>query len=170
MANKKVLMVIVADFRDPEYFKPKEIFANQGLEVKTASLKKEEITGADGGKTKAELAVGEVAVDEFSAVVFVGGPGMISEVDNPALIGLAQKFYQAGKLTTAICVSPAILANAGILQGKKATAWSGIQKRLEKGGADFTGENVTIDGKIITASGPQAAEKFAQTIVQSLAS
>ena len=43
---------------------------------------------------------------------------------------LAKKFYRAGKITAAICVSPKILALAGILDGKRATAWSGVKDEL----------------------------------------
>jgi protease I len=35
-------------------------------------------------------------------------------------------------------------------------------------GADYTGESVTQDGRIITANGPEAAREFGKTIVNNL--
>ncbi|KKR88894.1 MAG: hypothetical protein UU85_C0001G0080 [Candidatus Wolfebacteria bacterium GW2011_GWA2_42_10] len=161
---KKILIVIAPEnFRDEEYIEPKKIFEDRGFEIKTASLKAGEATGMFGAKVKIDLLISEVNSDEFSAVVFVGGRGMAKLTANREFIDLAQKFYQAGKLTTAICVAPAILANAGILKNKKATSWPDVKDELTKGGADYTGRDVEIDGGIITGNGPQAAGKFGET-------
>ena len=53
------------------------------------------------------------------------------------------------------------------IRGKKATVWDseGAQATiLEQEGAEYTGEPVTIDGKIVTANGPAAAEEFGQAL------
>ena len=61
-----------------------------------------------------------------------------------------------------------ILANAGILEGKKATVWYSEAGRIEAKGAVYVNKSVVKDGNIITASGPQAAEEFGKTIAQTL--
>lgn len=81
---------------------------------------------------------------------------------------LAKKFYEAGKLTAAICVAPAILAKAGVLSGKKATSWSGAVDDLKNGGAIYVNEQVVRDGQLITADGPSAAASFAKKIIEVL--
>ena len=167
--GKKILMVIAPkDFRDAEYNEPRKIFDQSGLEVKVASIQSGTSVGAEGTVVKIDLTVSEVKVDEFDAVAFIGGPGMAQIVDDVSLQILAGQFYHAGKLTTAICVAPAILAKAGILAGKQATAWSGARGDLEAEGASFTGQAVTVDDKIITADGPGSAQEFGQKIVQAL--
>jgi len=67
-----------------------------------------------------------------------------------------------------IPVAPAILAKAGILDGKQATSWPGVKADLQSGGAGFTGEDVTIFQNIITADGPDSAKKFGEKIVEAL--
>ncbi len=169
LIGKKVLMVIAPkDFRDAEYNEPRKIFDQSGLEVKVASIQGGTSVGAEGTIVKIDLTVSEVKVDEFDAVAFIGGPGMAQIINDESLQMLASKFYQAGKLTTAICVAPAILAKAGILADKQATAWSGARDDLEAGRANFTGQAVTIDSKIITADGPGSAQEFGEKIVQAL--
>jgi protease I len=39
---------------------------------------------------------------------------------------------------------------------------------LEKKGVKYTGRNVEVDGKIVTANGPEAAEEFGKAILKLL--
>lgn len=64
--------------------------------------------------------------------------------------------------------SKAILENAGILQGKKATCFSSEAGNLQSKGADYTGTAVAVDGKIVTVDGPGAAEEFGKQIIELL--
>ncbi len=111
-----------------------------------------------------DLLITEVKAENFDAVIFVGGQGMVPLVRDERLTSLARQFYNAGKITTAICIAPMVLANAGLLKNKKATVWQGAQSDFVKCGAIYTGNNVEIDGKIITANGPGAAGKFGEII------
>lgn len=167
LINKKILMVIAPiDFRDAEYNEPLKVFLANGAEVKTASIQSGTSIGAEGTKVNIDLTVSQVAVEDFDVVVFIGGPGMAQITDDESLQILARKFYQPGKLTAAICVAPAILAKAGILKGKNATAWLGAQNDLENGGATFLQQSVVVDGKIITADGPTSATQFGEKIIE----
>lgn len=169
LTNKKVLIVIPPkDFRDSEYNEPRQVIENSGAEVKVASIQSGESIGAEGTVVQIDLTISEVSVGDFDAVVFVGGPGMAQIVGDESLQVLAKKFYDAEKLTAAICVAPAILAKAGILSGKQATAWPGVKEDLENSGAVYTGEPVTVDNKIITGSGPAVAKEFGEKIVEEL--
>lgn len=172
--NKKAVMIVsFRDFRDAEYFVPKEILENAGIEVKTASNKKGTAIGADGGDANVDLLVSEVNPSEFDAVIFVGGPGALEALDNENSYRVAKETLANDKILAAICISPIILAKAGVLQGKKATVWSSTLdkspiKVLENNGAIFQKENVTVDGKIITANGPQAVKEFGAIILKLL--
>jgi len=169
LAGKKVLMVIAPkDFRDAEYTEPRKIIEDNGAEVEVASIQSGTSIGAEGTVVQIDLTVSEVNIEDYDAVVFVGGPGMVQIINDESLQVLAKKFFAAGKLTTAICVAPAILAKAGVLSGRQATAWSGVKSDLENSGAVFTGEAVTVDDNIITASGPAAAREFGEKIVEAL--
>ncbi len=168
-ANKKILMVISPlDFREAEYSQPRKIFEENGAEVKVASIQDGTAIGAEGTKVKIDLTSSQVVVEDFEAVVFVGGPGMLKIKDDESLLVMAGKFYKGGKIISAICAASAILAKAGILNGRKATGWSGIKDDLEAGGAEYTGQSVTVDGKIITADGPDSAQEFGEKIIELL--
>ena len=87
--------------------------------------------------------------------------------DNEALGKLLLKFHEEGKFVCAICAAPMVLGHLGILQGKKATIYPGMEDRLI--GATPVADKVCRDGNVITGKGPGAAMTFAITLVEALA-
>ena len=165
----KVLFVIAPDnFRDEELFHPKEEIENTGHETAIASLRLGTCTGSEGGTVEAIFPIDNLTEDDFDAIVFVGGRGSAVYFDNRIALKLARNFYNNGKITAAICIAPSTLANAGILKGKNVTPYPSEKENLIEKGANFTGEPVTVDGKIITASGPAAAREFGKKIAEAL--
>ncbi|MCW1301268.1 MAG: DJ-1/PfpI/YhbO family deglycase/protease [Candidatus Nanoarchaeia archaeon] len=172
----QVLYVIAPqDFRDEEYFKPLEILKKAGIQVITASLRKGKCIGMFGGNANAELSIKEAIdkVDSFDALIIAGGSGAVKLREDSDMIELVKKFYEKKKLVAAICISPTILAKAGILKGKQATVWSSALDKsninlLQKYGAIYKEEKVVIDDNIVTASGPEAAQQFGEVILRKL--
>ena len=162
------MVIAPLDFRDSEYFTPKKIFEEAGIEVKTASIQSGVARGADGGEAKIDLTISDADPTKFDAIAFIGGPGMAKIVGDESLQILAKKFFQADKLTTAICVAPAILARAGVLRGLEATSFPDVRADLEAGGAAYLDQAVVESGKIITANGPAAASDYADAILRNL--
>lgn len=174
MSGKKILMVVAPkDFRDEELLKPKEIFEKTGAQVTVASRGVSTARGIMGAEVPVDADISSVSAEDFHAVVFVGGGGAQVYFNDESALSLAREFYNKGKVTSAICIAPAILANAGVLKGKKATVWSSMTSKqqvnqLKAGGAQYTGDKVTVDGKIVTGNGPEAAEEFANKILDAL--
>lgn len=171
---KKIAMIIAfQDFRDEEYFIPKNIFLGEGVEVKTVSSKKGEATGTYGGVIDVDLTLEDLEVSDFDVILFVGGSGAAKYVNDDKCHQIARQAISEGKVLGAICIAPTILARAGVLKNKKATVWSSTLdksavKVLKEEGADYQSQAVVVDGKIITGVGPQAARKFGETIVRIL--
>jgi protease I len=171
LTEKKVLMIVAPEnFRDEEFFQPKEILQQGGVQITVASKGVSQAKGMFGRTTQVDKDITQVSVDNYEAIIFVGGTGSSIYFEDSLALNLAKKFYDSGKLVGAICIAPSILANAGILQGKRATAFSSEAENLRAKGAQYTGENITVDGKIITASGPQAAKQFGEEILKKLSS
>lgn len=168
----KALMIIAPDkFRDEELFHTKEELENAGVQVTIASKNTGMIKGSMGGQAVAEKALSEVNISEYDAIVFIGGPGSQVYYTDPEALDIAKGAASQEKLLAAICIAPGVLANAEVLQGKKATIWDSdgsYARVLTDHGASYTGEDVTVDGKIVTANGPHAAHQFGRTIVSML--
>jgi protease I len=168
-AGKKVAFIIAPNnFRDEEYGEPGKILQAAGATVVTASLATGELTGMKGGKVTADLLITAVKADEYDAVAFIGGSGAQVLFGNPEAQRIAAEFAARGKPVAAICIAPTILAKAGVLKGRKATAFPSEKAELTADGAEFTGATVEQDGNIITASGPEAAKEFGDTLVKAL--
>lgn len=164
----KILMVIAANgYQDTEYGTPKNILEKAGYEVVTTSTT-EVAKGSMGGKTTVEILMDKVNPADYNAVIFIGGPGSHDYFSYEPALNLAKDFYNAGKLTAAICAAPSILANAGILQGKTVTAFPDEAGNVKNKGATYTGAAVEQDGLIITGNGPEAANAFGEKIVEAL--
>lgn len=171
---KKIVFIIAfRNFRDAEYFIPKEILENTGVEVKTASNKTGVAIGADGGDVQVDLLVKDLNPADFDAVIFVGGPGCLNALDNEYSYKIAQETAAQNKILASICISPVILAKAGVLFGKRATVWSSVMDKspiriLEDNKAIFEDNSVVTDSNIITANGPGAAKEFGEGIIKIL--
>ena len=166
---KALLIIAPKDFRDEELFHTREVLEKAGIKTEIASLRKGEATGMLGGRVSVDLTIDRVKVEDYDAVIFVGGSGSSVYFKNERALAIAREACSLGKVVGAICIAPVILANAGVLRGKKATVWDGeFVKMLEAGGAKHTGKNVEVDGKIVTANGPHAAKDFGKRIAELL--
>jgi protease I len=168
--GKRVLMVIASQqFRDEEYLVPKGLLEAAGAKVTTASSKLGPAKGMLGAVAKPDILLKDAKSADFDAIVFVGGGGAKEYWSDATAHKLATEFNAKGKPTSAICIAPVTLANAGLLKGKAMTAWPDVVERIVgKGGVKKT-EGCVRDGNIITADGPESAEAFGKALVEALA-
>ncbi|MDA3937538.1 MAG: DJ-1/PfpI family protein [Actinomycetota bacterium] len=165
----RVLMVIAPDqFRDEEYAEPRDVLLSCGAEVVTASIAPGPCRGKLGMIARADVAIGEVQAADYDAVVFIGGGGSSIYFDDPAAQTLASDSLHEGHTTAAICIAPSILAHAGLLKGRRVTAFASQESDLIAHGATCTGSPLEIDGAIITANGPEAAHGFGVAIADAI--
>jgi protease I len=170
LAGQKLLFVVAPkDFRDEEYTIPYETLTEAGADAEVASVETGTATGVNGTEVEVTLLAKDAEPDDFAAVVFVGGPGLADYLDDPDLKDLATRFAEADRAVAAICLAPAILANAGLLDGRRATVFESEKQTLTEAGAKLSTEDAVVDGKIITAPGPEAAAPFADAIQATLA-
>ena len=171
--GKKVALVIAyRDFQDTEFNVPRNMFQKEGALLTIVSSKKGKAIGSEGMNVETDMLIDDVDVTNFDAVVFIGGKGVQEEYwDNPKAHAVAQEAVKQGKVLAAICWGPVILANAGVLDGKKGTVadYGDAVWILKKKGCKYNVWNsVVVDGKIITANGRHAAKSFAKAIIKSL--
>jgi len=167
--NMKALMVIAPEgFRDEELFQPKQILEEAGVDVVVASTTLSAAKGMLGGSIVPDIKIDDVEVNDFDAIIFVGGVGASCYWDDPLAHKIIMEANSLNKVIAAICIAPVTLANSGILKGKKATVWPSEADSLKSKGAIYTGNPVEREGNIITASGPTAAKEFGKEIVQAL--
>ena len=168
----KVLVIVAPErYRDEELDEPLAIFRRNGIEFDIASVKRGPCSGMLGGSTQAALSITEVDPSGYDGIVIVGGAGSPHYLwGNSPLSDLVIAFARAKKLVAAICLSPVILARAGILKGRNATVFRSPDAvaEMKKGGAILANIPVVEDGAVITADGPSAAAQFGEAVVNAL--
>ena len=167
---KALFITAPENFRDEEYFMPKDILKSAGVEVVTASTKIGHLNGKLGGVTKSDITIGDVNYKDYDLATFIGGPGASVFFDNSTAHAIADNMLKDNKIVSAICIAPVTLARAGILKNKKATVFIDGKDDLTKNGAEYieTKTDVIIDGNIITAPGPEVAEKFGRILLKAI--
>ena len=169
---KALLVVAQTDFQPIEYGDTREELEKAGVEVKVASFEVGEAVGKDGSKINVDISIKDVDVNEYDAVVLIGGPGAARQlIGNEDVKNLVQGFDNNDRIVAAICISPVVLAEARLLKDRKATVWNGDGKQAEilsAQGAEYIDKPVVVDTKIVTANGPDAAKEFGKIIAEML--
>ncbi len=169
LEGKKVLIIIASSgFRDEEYKEPRKILEERGTKVEVASSSLKTAKGMLGAKVKPDRLLKDVKVEDYDAIIFVGGVGASEYWDDSIAHKIAKDAADSSKVVGAICLAPVTLANAGLLKGKKVTVFRSAADNIKAKGAIYTGKDLEVVGNIVTANGPGAAKKFGKTVADLL--
>ena len=165
---KNVFIHLANGFEEIEAITPVDVLRRAGCEVTMVSVTgKREVTSARGVAVQSDMLFEDMDYTRADVILFPGGqPGSDNLARHEGLKKVIIEFNRQGKIIAAICAAPIVLANAGILQGKRVTCFPGMESRLK--GAICTGNPVEIDGNIITGKAAGAAMKFSLALTEQL--
>jgi 4-methyl-5(b-hydroxyethyl)-thiazole monophosphate biosynthesis len=131
--------------------------------VVVAGLATGPVTASRGVILMPEVTLDEVLTHDFDMVVLPGGLGGAQRLEADGRItDILRRMAAAGRYSAA----PKVLAAAGLLEGRQATAYPGILDGIA--GLDLSAAAVVRDGAVITSRGPGTAMDFALTLVELL--
>jgi len=164
----KVVVPLAEGFEEIEFSTIVDILRRAGVDVTVAGIQEGVIDGAHGVRITPDTLIDTVSADDFDAITLPGGyPGFANLGESEKVLKLLREMHDRNKYVTAICGAPSVLAKAGVIQGKRATIYPGMENTLT--GAQPSEERVVVDGKIITSRGPGTAMEFAIKLVEVLA-
>ncbi|MBM4181552.1 MAG: DJ-1/PfpI family protein [Betaproteobacteria bacterium] len=164
-----VLVPLANGFEDLEAVTIIDLLRRAGISVVTAGLQPGLVLGSRGTRVQPDATLDEALGQDYDLVALPGGlPGADHLRDDPRIRALLRKMAAAGKHTAAICAAPMALAAAGVLDGKRATAYPGVLDGLHLPHTDKRGDAVVVDGKVVTGRGPGTAMDFALTLIEVL--
>lgn len=185
--SPKILIVLNQGYRPEEYIEPRKIFEASGFEIKIAghyldSIQPSKTHIGEVPPVYPDVLFDKVQVDDFDAVVFVGGNGAWNDfLPNPNVHKILIDSFRHHKITALICAATGLLATADNLNGDSpqfrgahVTGYfevAGILKTLGKVSFDSGKKEepyVVIDGNLITGRDPMSARLFGQAIVDML--
>lgn len=118
---------------------------------------------------KADVLAEDADVNAADLVVLPGGRTGTENLGGCSIVRDACREFASpenGKYLAAICAAPSLLAELGLLEGKKATCHPDFEGKMR--GAVLTGGSVAADGCIITGQGLGASFDFAFELVKRL--
>lgn len=128
-----------------------------------------DVTGAHGLSMKADMLWENADFSRTRMLILPGGvPGAENLSKSVPLCHLVKAFMEEGKFVAAICAGPMVLGKQGLLRGKRIVCYPGFEE-LMSGASVQGGQNVVVDGNLITANGPAAAMQFSYCIAKALA-
>ncbi len=160
-----IYIFLAEGFEEMEALAPVDILRRAGLDVATVGVTGKVVSGSHKIPVTADITADEICFDNMEAVVLPGGlPGTHNLDANDVVRKSIDYCVKNDKYAAAICAAPSVFGHMGILEGKKATCFPGFEKELI--GAEYTGDSVTVDGKIITAKGAGVSIEFALKLTE----
>lgn len=169
--NAKILIIATNGFEQSELEEPLKQLTAAGATVHVATPDGEAIKGWNdgdwGGSVDADLAIKDVTVEDYIALVLPGGqinPDILRTDD--AAVNLVREFVASDKIVAAICHAPWLLIEAGVVEGREMTAYPSIRTDLRNAGANVVDKQVAISNGIITSRNPDDIDAFVAKIIE----
>ena len=161
-----IYLFLAEGFEEIEALTPVDILRRAGKQVTTVGIGGKTVTGSHDISVLSDVADTDLVLTDADMIILPGGmPGTLNLDASPVVQNAIDVALANGTYIAAICAAPTILGKRGLLNGKKATCYPGMESDLM--GAILGEDTVVQDGKIITAAGMGAALPFALKLVVS---
>lgn len=170
LEGRRIAVLAEDAYQELEFWYPVMRLREEGASVVVAAPRKgyayESLLGYP---LLAEQAIEEVDADALDGVVVPGGEAGVRLQDSAAAIDLVRKLAERGAITAAISTGGGLLAKAGAVKGRRATGDESIEATLRDAGATYVaGDEVVVDGPVITSRVPDDLPAFFRSINQAL--
>jgi len=146
-----------------------DLLRRAGVEVVSAGLDDQPVRASRGTVLVPDTDLDNALLHDYDMIVLPGGlPGADHLNDDPRIIDILKKMAAEDCYTAAICAAPKVLADAGLLKNRNATAYPGVLDAMTAQGITQQASAVVCDGKIITSRGPGTAMDFALVLIEKL--
>lgn len=161
-----VITILADGFEEIEAVSFIDILNRADIKCTLLGLSSIDVPGAHDITIKTEKLLSSYSGSYDGIILPGGGPGSDNLANSSLVIEKIQDAFKRGLLCAAICAAPKVLGKAGILNGKKATCYPGVESKLT--GAVITDQPVVTDGNIITSKGVGTALAFGLELVSYL--
>ena len=166
-SGRRLGIVLFPGFELLDVFGPAEMFAATGtIEVRLIAQRAGAVPSAQGVSALADFGFDDAPPVDLLLVP--GGIGTRAEVDNPAMLTFLQERAGAAEIVMTVCTGTALLARAGMLDGRRATTnkmvFSWVAAQGER--VHWVKEARWVeDGKFVTSSGVSAGMDMALAVI-----
>lgn len=173
LAGKKVAVVVDNYFEQPEFTEPIQALKDAGATVDVIAPQSGQVQGMNhvdkGDIFTVDKTLDEVDFGDYDALVLPGGA---VNADSLRMVGEVQQavrdFLGSNRVLAAICHAPWVLASAGVASGRNLTSYETIQDDMRNAGANWSDQEVVVDGNLITSRKPDDLPAFNKVIITAL--
>jgi protease I len=115
-----------------------------------------------------DLTIDEVVVDDYDAILLLGGRAPEYLRNHARLLEIVREFDKKGKWIFAICHGVQILVTAGLAPKRNLTAYEHVRNEIEMGGGIYSTQEAICDGNIITGQTWQSHPDFYREVFKCL--
>lgn len=160
----KAAVLMAEGFEESETMTIVDLLRRAQIECTTFSLTGPYVEGMQHLILKADALFSD-EIEEYDMLILPGGrPGKENLLKDARVIEMIRKFDKEGKLLAAMCSGTTVLAEAGVINGKKMTGYTGYAEKLP--GAIFQEDVAVWDQNLISSQGPATVYPFAFKIIE----
>ena len=165
-----VYILLAPGFEEAEALVPADLLRRADVPVCLTGVGGACITGAHGVRVMADEMLEYISPEPGDTLVLPGGPGVAALEGSGAVHALVRRAAEEeGMYLAAICAAPTLLARMGLLQGRRAVCYPGMEGDLSANGAIPCMDQSTVgDGKFLTGRAPGSAFDFGLALVELL--
>lgn len=165
---KKAYLFLATGFEEVEALTVVDILRRGGIDCKTVSVMGDyDVTSSHAVTIRADLMFDEQNLDDADMLILPGGiPGTPNLKAHAGLDKLIRQYQADGRYLAAVCAAPTVYGEKGLLQGRNATCYPGLEDGLV--GANHKEDKVVCDGQFITSRGMGTCIDFGLTLLAKL--
>jgi len=174
LTGKKVAILVEDGFEQVELTSPKEALEAHGAQTQIVSPKTGKVKGWEhtkwGQEFPVDVGIEQANANDYDALLLPGGVMNPDKLrTNKKAVQFVRSFFDQGKPVAAICHGPWMLAEAGVVNGRKVTSYPSIQTDLKNAGANWVDQEVVVDQGLVTSRKPDDLPAFNRKMVEEIA-
>ena len=152
-----VLVLLCSGFEESEVVIPVDLLRRGGVEVALCGVESLTVTSSHAITITADVLLADVNMDDVDMVFVPGGLGGVNGIlASAAAADCLRRAKVEDKYLAAICAGPTVLSRLGLIDGKKAVCYPGMEDLLVPAIPQI-GSPAVLDGKLLTAEAAGSA-------------
>lgn len=171
LKGKRVAILVADGFEQVEMTEPRKALEQAGAKTDIVSPARDEVQGWNhhekADKFPIQAGLESAKAEDYDALLLPGGvlnPDQLRT--QPKAVEFVKSFFREHKPVAAICHGPWMLAEAGVIRGRKLTSWPSIRTDLRNAGADWVDQAVVRDDNLVTSRKPGDIPAFNTAMIE----
>jgi protease I len=175
LKGKTIAVLMTDGVEQIEFTSPRDYLLQHGARIELLSPKNagEQVQGMNhdekADQFKVDKHVRDAKVGDYAALLLPGGVANPDALRlSPDAINFIREYAASEQPIAAICHGPWTLIDAGVAKARHLTSWPSLQNDLRNAGAEWTDEEVVVDGRLITSRKPDDLPAFNDALHKAL--